>query len=200
MRRRARPPRRCRMGVVALGILGASAACGGPGDDMERIAGRRYYFGSWTGYQPPVKPRDPMEYEVAEGRPAFSVFVFDGDGRVQWFEKWLASAVPADPEVLAGRELEPGRRFFAPSSSDPSMPGEEISLEGTRPLSVYFRATVDVGGDPATVERVERERTIRHEYEYWENGAIREFRYEPGTGPGGVDRYDRDGELVSAGP
>lgn len=200
MKRRTRGARRCRMGVVALGILAASVACGGPGDDMERTAGRRYYFGSWTGYQPPVKPLDPIEYEVAEGRPAFSVFVFDGEDRVQWFEKWLANAVPADPDVLAGRELKPGRRFFAPSSSDPSVPGEEVPLEGTGKLTVYFRATVGADGAPATVERVERERTIRHDYEYWENGALKEFRYEPGTGPGGVDRYDRDGELVSARP
>ena len=167
---------------------------------MNPEVGEPQYFATWTGYQPPVKPHNPITYEVAEQSDAFSVFVFDETGRVAWFEKWLVHATEADPGLLGDRTTGPGSAFFAVAEGadgEESL-GESLTLEGTRGSSDYFRTRPGTGAGEVQLQRVRRERMLRHEYVYWDDAGLREFRYTPGSGPGGVERYDRNGDLVSS--
>lgn len=157
--------------------------------------GQLYFFGGWSGYDPPVNPRFPIDYSTAEGKPAFSVFTFDGRGRPLSFEKWLVSRSAADASVLP-RGLVPGTHYFAASPAGRPLVNDALSLEETMPpLSVYYRASVAAGGT-TRFERVERERTIHHLYSYWDDGRLREFRSEPAGEPGSIVGYDRSGREI----
>ena len=163
---------------------------------MNVVPGQPYYFASWTGYNPPVKPHSPIDYARAEASDAFSVFVFDGQGRVASFEKWLATTAKADPALLAGRRLAPGRHLFAAGHDGSEGPGPELALDDTQRVSDYYRALVDADGTIAAFERVHREHFLRHEYEYWDNGHLRQARYGPQ--PVTVEQFDRDGRKIDA--
>jgi len=157
--------------------------------------GELYFFGGWSGYDPPVNPRFPIDYATAEGKAAFSVFTFDAGGRPLSFEKWLVTRSPADQSALPDG-LPPGVHYFESSASGSSVPDRVLSLEETRPpVADYHRAVVDDGG-ATRLERVQRVRMIHHVYSYWENGVLREFRSEPATEPGSVATYDRSGNEV----
>jgi hypothetical protein len=162
----------------------------------QSAAGEPYYFARWTGHAPPFRPRDPIEYPAAERRRAFSVFVFDEQGRVATFDKWLAHATPRDPSTLAGRSLPPGIVFFAPDPVREGAPGPLMTLDDTRTAIEYFRAHVNPDGSITTFEHVGRERMIHHAYRYWEDGIIREVRFVS-EGKTGSGEFDRDGTLVN---
>ncbi|MGH7674935.1 MAG: hypothetical protein ACREMV_06655 [Gemmatimonadales bacterium] len=161
---------------------------------MNAVPGQPYYYASWAGYNPPVKPHQPIDYASAEASNAFSVFVFDGQGRVVSFAKWLASTTQADPALLAGQPLPPGLHLFAAGRDGSEGPGPELSLDDTKRLSDYYRAQVDADGRVAAFGRVHRQQMLRHEYEYWENGGLRQARYGPP--PVTVEHFDREGRKV----
>jgi hypothetical protein len=160
------------------------------------VAGRPIYFASWTGYGPPVRPRDPIVYEEAEASRAFGVFVFDEQGRAVTFENWRAKADACDPATLAGRALPAGKVFLA---ADPAGNGPAglLSLDDTQGIAEYFRAHVHPDGGVALLEHVRRRRTIHHEYDYWEDGQLREWRFDSG-GERGREEFDRGGHKVSS--
>lgn len=164
---------------------------------MQTPAGVPCYFASWTGYAPPIQPHNAIDYETAEASRAFSVFVFDEQGRAVSFEKWLASPTASARSALAGRTLPAGKIFFAPDRPGYAGPGRVLPLDETQGLAEYYRAHVHPDGAVAVFEHVRRQRMIRHDYRYWEGGRIREFRFESG-GKRGVYEYDRDGNRVSA--
>lgn len=163
---------------------------------MNVSPGVPYYFATWTGYDPPVKPHNAIDYPRAEASNAFSVFVFDEKGRVVSFEKWLATTTKQDATLLADRRLPVGPHFFAVARDSSEHPGDPLSLEDTKSRADYYRARVGAQGRVDALERVHRERMIRHDYTYWENGRLREARFEPDTQPGGIERYDRDGKRL----
>jgi hypothetical protein len=167
---------------------------------MPNVAGKPYYFASWTGYEPPVRPHNPIVYEDAEASRAFTVFVFDEQGWVATFVKWLATATTRELSLVAGRSLEPGRSFFEAAAKDGAVhPGRPLSLDDTRDANEYFRVRASADGSAAAVEHVRRERTIFHEYRYWEDGSLREYRFTSPSGLGGVKYFDRSGNLVNSG-
>lgn len=159
---------------------------------IQASAGAPYYFATWTGYAPPVRPHNPLSYAQAEAARAFSVFRFDEEGRVASFEKWLATATPGDPSRFPGRAPGPGRHFGAVDGRGAGAPARPLSLEDTQGMTEYFRIHGDAHGGVVALEHVRRERTLRHEYLYWDNGALREFRYETESGAG-VQQFDRAG-------
>lgn len=163
---------------------------------MPVTAGTPYYFATWTGYTPPVQPRGPIDYADAEASRAFSVFVFDEHGRVASFEKWLATTTPREPFPRDTADLRPGTSYFACGINGSGAPGRQLSLEETHDANEYYRVRVRPDGEIGEVEHVRRQRTIRHDYAYWENGSLREFRFQPGSGAGGVEHYDRQGNRV----
>jgi len=166
------------------------------GNTMIQPAGQPCYFARWTGHAPPFRPLDPIDYVVAEQRRAFSVFVFDEQGRVATFDKWLAHATPRDPFVLAGRDLHVGNIFLAPDPVRYGAPGRLLALDETKVATEYFRAHVHPDGSVASFEHVGRERMIHHAYRYWEDGILREVCFASG-GQSGVGEFDRSGTLVN---
>lgn len=162
---------------------------------MHAPAGTPCYFASWTGYFPPLQPHNPIDYRRAEASRAFAVFVLDEQERPLLFEKWLTNATPQDPSALDGRGLPAGRIFFALDDVGGERPSRLLSLDETRSMADYFRAHVHPDGMVATLERVQRERTMHHEYRYWEDGQLREFRYFAGDELR-VDTFDREGNPV----
>lgn len=158
-------------------------------------AGTRCYFATWTGHSPPIQPRDPIDYVEAEASRAFSVFVFDAHGRPVLFEKWWARAAQADPSALADRALPAEKVFFAPDPADEDRPGGAVPVDETREMAAYFRAHVHPDGTVAALEHVRRKRMVHHEYRYWEDGQLREFRFH-GERERGVEEFDRDGRRV----
>lgn len=164
---------------------------------MSYVPGQRYYFATWLGYQPPVKPHNAIDYETAQASQAFSIFTFDANGRVATFEKWLAVTTPADASALNDRSLSVGIHFFAVAAGAGEDPDGALTLEETRDRVHYFRAMIEADGTPIRLERVRRERMIRHEYTYWENGELRESRSEPVTSPDCIERYDRSGRRLN---
>jgi hypothetical protein len=165
---------------------------------MDVSPGVPYYYATWTGYDPPVKPHRPIDYAQAEEGAAFSVFVFDEKGKVASFEKWLATVSPKEPVLPGERTLHAGLHFFSVKEGEPETIGEEILLEGTMNRPDYYRVRVGPDGKPTSIERVHRDRTIRHEYEYWENGKLREVRYDPAPPRGPVERFDKKGKPIDS--
>ena len=157
--------------------------------------GQPSYFASWTGHAPPFQPRDPIEYEAAERRRTFSVFVFDEQNRVVLFDKWLAHETPRDPSELAGRTLGRGTVFLASDPAGEGKPGRLLTLDETKEVPEYFRAHVHPDGSIASFEHVQRERMIHNDYRYWEDGTLREVHFASG-GQSGFGEFDRNGTLV----
>jgi hypothetical protein len=158
------------------------------------IKQERQYFGSWTGYDPPIRPLDPIDYGRAEASGGFSVFEFDESGRVVTFEKWVAVRERIGTPAAVKR-LAPGAHYFRPSKDVAAEPGDELALEETKPLAEYYHVLISEDG-AVTTERVHRERTIRHEYIYWDSGALREARYVSSSGSVSSEHFGRDGKLI----
>jgi hypothetical protein len=162
----------------------------------SRPPGAPRYFENWIGYVPPYTPHGPIEYDEAEASRAYVVFTFDAQGRAVSFDKWLITASERAPSILAGRTLPAGKLFFVPDAADGDGPGRAVSLDETQGLAAYYRAHVHPDGTVATLEHVRRQRMTHHEYRYWEDGQLREFRYDSG-GERGVEEYDRAGYQVN---
>ena len=154
------------------------------------------YFATFTGYAPPLRPHNEIDYARAEASDAFSVFVFDAQGRVASFEKRLQHREPQPPSRLDGRQLPPGLHFFAPGAAGAAALGPALALDDTKGLAEYYRAQVGADGSVASLERVTRERTLRHVYTYWDNGRLREARYDADGTAATVERFDRDGKAL----
>lgn len=160
----------------------------------DHVPGVPYYFASFVGYRPPLKPHNPIDYATAEQSRAFSAFWFDAADRVVAFEKSLVHSKPVDPAALsnAGR-LAAGTHYFAATDQD-SVVGKLLSLQDTKGCQRYYRATVGPGG--TQLQRIERERMIRHDYEYAEDGSLRVFRFASSDGRSGEEVFDGAGNRV----
>lgn len=163
---------------------------------MNNTAGRPRYFARWTGHAHPFRPREPIEYAVAEQSRTFNAFIYDDRDWVTGFDKWVAHATPHDPNDVIGRDLPRGQVFFESVPAGNGRPGRILTLNETEPLTEYFRARVHPDGSIATLERVRRERTIHHEYTYWEDGSLKEVRFASG-GKTGYGEFDRAGNMVN---
>jgi hypothetical protein len=171
-------------------------ACPSKGTEMT-VPGQPYYFATWTGYEPPVRPHNPIEYERAEASDAFSVFIFDAEGRVASFEKWLVHRTSQDPALVAGHDLAPGVHFFDVSPNGAARPGRVLSLDETKNRRSYYSAHVSKSGTVTRLDQVNRERAIVHLYEYWPNGELKKARYGGASEPTDTECYDSDGQRTS---
>jgi hypothetical protein len=156
--------------------------------------GEPQYFGAFTGYNPPVKPKYPIDYTKAESGNAFSMFTFDVGERVVLFEQYRINAKAVTATGFG--DPKPGLHFFAIDSTDSSKVGAEITLENTKKSTEYYRVRVAEDG-AIKVERVNRWLTLRHRYAYWDNGKLREARYESPDQPTTVEQFNRKGKRES---
>lgn len=163
---------------------------------MNYPAGIPQYFANWTGYVPPFQPHEPIPYAQAEASQAFVTFVFDALGRAVSFDKWRVTAAPCEPAMLAGRPLPAGKIFLAVHPIGDG-PGGLLTLDDTREIEEYYRGHVHPDGEIVELEHVRRQRSIHHEYDYWEDGQIREWRFDAG-GERGRYEYDRAGYKVNS--
>lgn len=152
-------------------------------------AGHRY-FRSWSSYQMPVKPTDPVAYEQSEDAVSLYRGEFDADGRLVRFTKLFREAQPAD---IGGVEPGTGYHEAQPDGRD-FRPGNPITFRDTENRRAYFK-TVSVEGVP-TLWLVTVAVEFDHHYSYWPNGALREHTLRTSDGSRRTVRYDREGRKL----
>jgi len=154
------------------------------------------YYSSWTGYNVPLKPQGPIKYEEAELLRAYCIGYLDQDGRLLRFEKWLVRRTTTllDNQLRERYENLPGVYFFSvPPSGEQSIVGDSITIGDTQTVEMYLKLVVDQTGSIDTFEKVTKQMMLRHEYEYWDNGTVKECRFTQEGKPGGVFKFDRKG-------
>jgi hypothetical protein len=87
--------------------------------------------------------------------------------------------------------LSPGIHFFPPEADNRAI--RPLSLEGIRELATYLRVEANADGRPPLAEQVNRQRVMRHDYEYWDNGQLRHWRFQTESDQG-EQAFDRTGK------
>jgi hypothetical protein len=186
-------PARRRVFRSALGLLSGIVA-GVPAQSEKLMsptaAAEPAYFARAKLYSLPIRPELPISESEAERGRSFYRFAIEG-GRVQWAEKWLVDRAPERADFQTPSSLTPGVHVF--SFAPESGAVRPMNLSGIRELSKYLRVEVFADGRPALVERVSRQRVMRHDYTYWENGKLRQWRYLTDTDQG-EEQFDQAGE------
>jgi hypothetical protein len=181
------------VGLVA-GLAGVAAGKSpSPEKTMNPLpAGEPSYFARAHLYSVPIRPELPISEALAERARSFYRLMLDGE-RVRWAEKWLVerTALPNGAALPGG--LGVGVHFYVPSPD--GGPARAVSLAGIRDLAVCLRVEVVAQGQPPLAEKVTRERTLRHDYGYWDNGRLRRWRCEAGADRGD-ERFDEAGKLL----
>ncbi|CAD5370207.1 conserved hypothetical protein [Rubrivivax sp. A210] len=151
------------------------------------------FFARANLYTVPIHPELPIDEAQAESGRSFYRFALDG-GRVLWAEKWLAERKPLATEVRLPAGLAAGAHFFALSPSGAAT--RELSLVDLRGYVDYLRVEVSADGHPLLGERVTRQRVLRHDYEYWDNGQLKRWRFQ-GADNQGEKLFDRSGKPLN---
>lgn len=160
----------------------ATAATGAP---LEAT-----YFARANLYALPIRPELPISEAEAEKGRAFYRFALDGT-RVRWAEKWLVQRAPLPADAQLPQGLSTGIHFYAPATDKTAL--RPLSLVGIRELVTYFRVEAYADGRPPLAERVDRQRVMRHDYEYWDNGHLRHWRFQTERDQG-EQKFDRAGK------
>ena len=143
-------------------------------------------------YSLPIRPELPIGEAEAEAARAHYRFSMEGT-RIRWAEKWLAERSPVAVDAQWTLRLAPGIHYFLPAAG--GLPPQARSLVDIREERAYFRVEVFPDGRPPTAEKVIRSRTLRHDYEYWNNGTLKHWHFKTESGRGD-EHFDQLGHAL----
>lgn len=143
-------------------------------------------------YSLPIRPELPIGEAEAEAARAHYRFSMEGT-RIRWAEKWLAERSPVAVDAQWTLRLAPGIHYFLPAAG--GLPPQARSLVDIREERAYFRVEVFSDGRAPTAEKVIRSRTLRHDYEYWNNGTLKHWHFETESGRGD-EHFDQLGHAL----
>ena len=190
------------LGVIIALALFLFSQCTARGNRIKPSPGISYYFLSFDPYKTPVAPIGLTDYERLEKLSAFCICIFDKNERIVEFTKWLSYSTTKDSSMVGAISLSPGIHFFAVITTKPEQIGVSLSLDETKNKTSYYRIGVSQDGKNIKCELVSRERMIRHEYAYWDNGKLRGCHFENTDNSSssgfvrGVEHYDCNGKSI----
>ncbi len=132
-------------------------------------------------YSIPIRPELPLSALEAETSKTHYRFGMEGT-HIHWAEKWVTDRRPVALETEWISKLDKGVHYFVPATD--GHPPEPKSLMTVLNQKTYIRVEIFLDERAPVIEQVSQERTLRHEYDYWKNGALKHWHFETDNSQG----------------